>query len=43
MSAFFDTRTIFIIIVLIMVAITVVIFFLLPEMKERVKKITGYK
>jgi acyl-[acyl-carrier-protein]-phospholipid O-acyltransferase/long-chain-fatty-acid--[acyl-carrier-protein] ligase len=35
MSAFFDTRTIFIVIVLIMIAITVVLFSLLPEMKKR--------
>ena len=38
MSSFFDTRTIFIVIVLIMIAITVVLFFLLPEMKDRFRK-----
>jgi MFS family permease len=43
MSAFFDTRTIFIVIVVVMIAITVVLFVLLPEMKERVKKIIGLK
>jgi hypothetical protein len=42
MSAFFDTKTIFLIIVLIMIAITIVLFFLLPEMKERFKKMTNF-
>jgi MFS family permease len=43
MSAFFDTRTIFIVIIVVMIAITIVLFVLLPEMKERVKKISNYK
>lgn len=42
MSAFFDTQTIFLVIVLIMIAITVVLFFLLPEMKERMKKLMKF-
>ena len=39
MSSFFDTRTIFIVIVFIMIAITIILFYLLPEMKNRVKYI----
>jgi acyl-[acyl-carrier-protein]-phospholipid O-acyltransferase/long-chain-fatty-acid--[acyl-carrier-protein] ligase len=42
MSAFFDTRTIFIVIAVIMIAITVLLYFLLGEMTERLKKILKY-
>jgi acyl-[acyl-carrier-protein]-phospholipid O-acyltransferase/long-chain-fatty-acid--[acyl-carrier-protein] ligase len=39
MSAFFDTQTIFLVIVVIMIAITSVLFVLLPEMNDRFKKL----
>ena len=35
MSAFFDTRTLFIVIILVMIGITMILFFMVPEMKER--------